>query len=73
MKSLYKLIKTLAMAIDIWQAREIAVPVLALKDGSIIDGHTRVRLAKLLEIQVPVVFIDGEIEHVSPHELKVMY
>ena len=45
-------------------------PVLALKDGTIIDGAHRVIAARRLNIKIGVVYIDAIIEEVDPNKLK---
>jgi len=46
-------------------------PILALRNGTIIDGGHRVIAARILGIQIGVVYLDTLIEYVDPNTLKV--
>lgn len=49
-------------------------PILVSKDGIVVDGNSRLRVAKKLGLKtIPVVYIDSYAHQVSPHEITESY
>ena len=73
-KNVYKFLKTFFLIASIMRQGDIGAPILASKERIVIDGNSRLRIAKLLNFQsVPVVFIDAKVERINPSELKEGY
>jgi|WetSurMetagenome_2_1015567.scaffolds.fasta_scaffold54936_2 hypothetical protein len=71
---LYKFLKTLLLIFSIMRNQNIGSPILLAKDGSIIDGHTRFRIAKSLGYKkIKVVRLSEATEYIAIEEIKESY
>lgn len=71
---IYKFLKTAMLIFSIMKRGDIGSPIIISSDGSVLDGNSRLRIAKTLGYKkVPVVRIASEIEYVNPDELKETY
>lgn len=70
----YKIIKAFFLVGTIASRGDIGAPILISKDGKIIDGNSRLRIAKKLGIKnIPVVIIDSIVVYVDVDSVKESY
>lgn len=72
---IYKFLKAFALIASIAERGNIGSPIVVTKNGIVLDGNTRLRLAKKLGLEkIPVVFIDAsEVQEVDPNTLSESY
>ncbi len=71
---LYKTLKAIALVGDILKTGEVKAPLLVSKSGVVLDGRTRLRIAKRMGYKtVPVVRIEADVEQVDPRSLTAPY
>lgn len=71
---LYKFIKYASLVFAIIERGNVGSPIIVDESGYVIDGNSRLRIAKALGFDVvPVVRIKSHIEYISPEELKETY
>jgi len=69
----YKFLKTLALVASMTR-HGIKAPILVSKDGVVLDGNTRLRIAKSLGIkEIPAVIVDSVIVQVDPNDYTESY
>lgn len=69
---LIRYLSYLALRSEIKRSGRIMVPVLATEDGYVLDGNRRVQIARELGLRsMPVLFIGGEVQAVSPSNLTI--
>lgn len=47
----------------------VIIPLIATKDGILLDGRTRNRIAREFGLEVPVIILPFEIEYKNPDDL----
>lgn len=74
MISFYKFLKNIALVFSISSSRKVKAPLLITEDGVVLDGNSRLRIAKAIGLKtVPVVRIHCFVENVNPSELTESY
>jgi len=70
---LYKAYKDIGILLGILLYKNIA-PILVSKDGKVVDGNSRLRVAKKLGIRmIPVVFMDANVIQIDPNDISESY
>ena len=71
---IYKILKELPILLPMMTRGNVGAPILVSRDGVVLDGNSRLRVAKRLGFKkIPVVIIDSDVRQVDPSDLTEGY